>query len=256
VRSGSCTTTRIASSAPSDESRALGSVHTGAIYLHRGQAFEVVRLDLEEREARVVDADGGEYTQARSSTDIRVHEVEQSRAVGAATLHLGSVEVVTQVTSYQLRESRSRRILSSEPLDLPEQRLVTRAFWYTVDHELAAASADFPGTLHAVEHAMISLLPLFTICDRWDVGGVSTAGHPDTGAPTIFIYDGYPGGAGIAELGWEAGSRHLEATVEMIDACGCLVGCPSCVQSPKCGNGNEPLDKTGASRLLRTILSG
>jgi DEAD/DEAH box helicase domain-containing protein len=239
-----------------DESRAHSSVHTGAIYLHRGTAFEVIALDLADREARVVEADGGEYTQARSSTDIRVLEVEQTRPVGAATLHLGSVEVITQVTGYQMRESRSRKILSNETLDLPEQRLVTRAFWYTVDSALVAdASEDVAGTLHAAEHAAIGLLPLFTICDRWDVGGVSTAHHADTEAPTIFIYDGYAGGAGIAELGWESGAEHLAATLDVIEACPCADGCPSCVQSPKCGNGNEPLDKLGAARLIRTILS-
>lgn len=238
-----------------DESRASTSVHTGAIYLHRGQSFEVVRLDLAEREARVEETDGGEYTQARSSTDIGVVSIESSRPVGAATLQLGTVEVTTQVTGYQLRETRSRRIVANETLELPEQRLVTRAFWYTIDHELvAAASDDLAGTLHAAEHAAIGLLPLFTICDRWDVGGVSTAHHRDTDAPTIFIYDGYPGGAGIAELGWEAGARHLTATADVIDACGCTDGCPSCVQSPKCGNGNEPLDKGGALRLLRSML--
>ena len=172
-----------------DESRAHSAVHTGAIYLHRGQSFEVISLDLAERQARVVDADGGEYTQARSSTDIRVLRVEERRPVGAATLHLGEVEVSTQVTGYQLRESRSRKILGNETLDLPEQRLVTRAFWYTVDSALVSdASADIAGTLHAAEHAAIGLLPLFTICDRWDVGGVSTAHHADTGAPTIFVY--------------------------------------------------------------------
>ncbi|MEM7141280.1 MAG: DEAD/DEAH box helicase [Actinomycetota bacterium] len=238
-----------------DEARAHASVHTGAIYLHRGQTFEVLSLDLSEREARVVDADGGEYTQARSTTDIRVIDIEDERAVGAATLHLGTVEVITQVTGYQLRESRSRKILSHETLDLPEQRLVTRAFWYTVDLDLVQAAGDVGGTLHAAEHAAIGLLPLFTICDRWDVGGVSTANHADTGAPTVFIYDGYPGGAGIAELGWEAGEAHLRATLDVIEACSCTDGCPSCVQSPKCGNGNEPLDKAGAAALIHSILS-
>jgi len=240
-----------------DESRAYSSVHTGAIYLHRGRAYEVVRLDLKDREAHVVEADGKDYTQARSNTDIRVLEVDETRSVGAATLHLGSVEVITRVTGYQLRDARSRKILTNETLDLPEQRLVTRAFWYTVDSSIvAAASDDIAGTLHAAEHAAIGLLPLFTICDRWDVGGVSTAHHGDTGHPTIFVYDAYPGGAGIAELGWEAGARHLVATADAIDACGCVDGCPSCVHSPKCGNGNEPLDKDGASRLLRAILGG
>ncbi|MEQ8843032.1 MAG: DEAD/DEAH box helicase [Acidimicrobiales bacterium] len=261
LRSGSAGEVRIVDHATNrligtvDESRAHSSVHDGAIYLHRGNAFEVVRLDLDALEARVVEADGGEYTQARSGTDIRVLSTESSRPVGAATLHLGSVEVLTQVTGYQLRDSRSRKILSNETLDLPEQRLITRAFWYTIDADLvAAAGHDVPGTLHAAEHAAIGLLPLFTICDRWDVGGVSTAGHADTASPTIFVYDGYPGGAGIAELGWEAGADHLRATRDVINACPCRDGCPSCVQSPKCGNGNEPLDKHGASTLLDSIL--
>ena len=238
-----------------DESRAHSSVHTGAIYLHRGDAFEVVDLDLDRHEARVVDASGDEYTQARTTTDIRVLDIEERRVVGEATLHLGTVEVVSVVTGYQLRSARSGRNISNESLELPEQRLVTRAFWYVIDHRLLAQlDADAEGTLHAVEHAAIGVLPLFTICDRWDVGGVSTPHHPDTGGPTIFIYDGYHGGAGIAELGWEAGTRHLRATMDVIDACRCDDGCPSCVQSPKCGNGNEPLDKSGALSLLHAVL--
>ena len=238
-----------------DESRAFDSVHPGAVYLHRGQAYEVVRLDLDERVARVVEADGGEYTQARSDTDISVVAVDEARAVGAARIHLGTVEVSTRVTGYQRRDARSRRVLGSETLDLPEQRLVTRAFWYTIDEAaMVGFDGDLGGTLHAIEHVAIGLLPLFTICDRWDVGGVSTPIHPDTGRPTIFVYDGYPGGAGIAELGWEAEARHLRATRELIEGCGCAEGCPSCVQSPKCGNGNEPLDKAGASMLLHAVL--
>ena len=143
-------------------------------------------------------------------------------------------------------------------LDLPPTRLATRAFWYTVhDHVLEAADLAprrVPGALHAAEHAGIGMLPLFTICDRWDVGGVSTAIHAQTGEATIFVYDGYVGGAGIAELGFAAGHRHLGATLEAITACACEYGCPSCVQSPKCGNWNEPLDKAGAISLLATIL--
>lgn len=238
-----------------DESRAFGSVHPGAIYLHRGQAYEVVDLDLEAREARAVEVDGDAYTQARSDTDISVLAVDDAKPVGTATLHLGTVEVVTRVTGYQLRDSRSRRIIGREQLDLPEQRLVTRAVWYTVDEAtLAARHGDPGGTLHAIEHAAIGLLPLFTICDRWDVGGVSTPMHRDTRTPTIFVYDGYPGGTGIAELGWAVGLDHLRATMELIDTCPCRDGCPSCVQSPKCGNGNEPLDKSGASSLLHAVL--
>ncbi len=241
-----------------DAGRAFTAVHPGAVNLHRGQAFTVVDLSLEDREARVVEADGGEYTQARSDVDIRVLDVEAERPVGSAQLHLGSVEVVTKVTGYQRREARTRRILGNETLELPEQPLVTRAFWYTVDDDLLSgdrlAGADVGGSLHATEHAAIGLLPLFTICDRWDVGGVSTPAHADTGRATIFVYDGYPGGAGIAALGWEAGEEHLRATLDVIDACECTDGCPSCVQSPKCGNGNEPLDKVGAVRFLRAVL--
>ena len=135
---------------------------------------------------------------------------------------------------------------------------MTRAFWYTVEPEVLEAAGvpvpAWPGALHAVEHAAIGLLPLFTICDRWDVGGVSTPFLPDTGGPTIFVHDGYPGGAGIAELGYGAADRHLAATLEVLLGCSCEQGCPSCVQSPKCGNLNEPLDKAGAIALLRRIL--
>src|SRR5206468_11803946 len=129
----------------------------------------------------------------------------------------------------------------------PPARLTTRAFWYTLDDAVLARArlepAQVPGTLHAIEHAGIGILPLFTICDRWDVGGVSTPWQPDTDRATIVIYDGYPGGVGIADLGFAAGRRHLAATLEVIRTCACETGCPSCVQSPKCGNWNEPLDK-------------
>lgn len=242
-----------------DESRAYSLVHEGAIYLHRGQAYRVVELDLHDRAAHVEPDDGDTYTQARSDKDISVLEVGEQRDVGLSTLHLGSVEVTTQVVGYQRKDVRSRKILGNETLELPRQDLVTRAFWYTVTPEVleaaGVAAEDVPGTLHAVEHAAIGMLPLFTICDRWDVGGVSTAMHADTMAPTIFIYDGYPGGAGIAELGYESADRHLAATLDVLDACSCVDGCPSCVQSPKCGNGNDPLSKEGAKLLLRGLLT-
>jgi len=240
-----------------DEGRASQLVHTGAVYLHRGASFRVTRLDLEQRRAVIIPDDGGEYTQPRSTTDIRVLNEDNHRMVGSSRLSLGAVEVTTQVVGYQRKERRTRKILGNYPLELPPQRLVTRAFWYTVDDALIERAeiemVDLPGTLHAAEHAAIGMLPLFTICDRWDVGGVSTAFHGDTEAPTIFIYDGYPGGTGIAELGFDAADRHLAATLALIVACTCLDGCPSCVVSPKCGNGNDPLDKQGAIQFLRAI---
>jgi DEAD/DEAH box helicase domain-containing protein len=243
-----------------DRSRATSSVHTGAIYLHRGEAWQVLDLDLATGTATVERHDGNEYTQARSEIDLRVLAEDASTAVGAARLHLGSVEVTTQVVGYRRRDVLTGELLGSETLDLPPSHLVTRAFWYTVEPEcLLAAGIDesrWPGTLHAAEHAAIGILPLFTICDRWDVGGVSTALQADTMLPSIFVYDGQPGGAGIAELGYGASHRHLEATLEVTTTCPCDDGCPSCVQSPKCGNGNEPLDKAGAAALLRAILAG
>jgi DEAD/DEAH box helicase domain-containing protein len=241
-----------------DEARAFELVHPGAVYLHQGQAYRVVRLDLSDRAAIVEPDPGDEQTQARSDTAIRVLGDEERRAVGRADLHLGSVEVVERVIGYQRKDLRTGEVLGTEDLDLPPTRLVTRAFWYVVPEPVLAAAgvepAAVPGTLHAAEHAAIGLLPLFTICDRWDVGGVSTAFLADTGGPTIVIYDGYPGGAGIAELGFEAGDRHLAATLDVVAACPCERGCPSCVQSPKCGNWNEPLDKEGAVALVREIL--
>lgn len=240
-----------------DEARALTATHRGAIYLHRGQSFEVIDLDLDRGTARVVETDDTTYTQPRTDTTIRVCSVETSRRVGAATLALGEVDVTTTVTGYQRRDTFSRRLLATEPLDLPEQTLRTRAFWYVVDptviDHLVDRSGDPAGSLHAAEHAAIGMLPLFAICDRWDVGGISTTHHTDTGGATIFVHDAHPGGAGVADLGWHAGLPHLDATLDAITACPCHDGCPSCVQSPKCGNGNEPLDKHGARTLLAGI---
>jgi DEAD/DEAH box helicase domain-containing protein len=150
-------------------------------------------------------------------------------------------------------------VLGEEPLDLPARELRTRAVWYLVPpgmlERAELAEADVPGAVHAAEHAAIGLLPLWATCDRWDIGGVSTALHPDTGETTVFVYDGAPGGAGFAERGFQRVDGWLEATKTAIDACECRSGCPSCVQSPKCGNGNEPLDKAGASRLLTEVLA-
>jgi DEAD/DEAH box helicase domain-containing protein len=242
-----------------DESRAFTQVHPGAIYLHRGQAYRVSELDLDDQAAIVEPHEGDEYTQPQTETAIWVLGADRSRPVGPLTLFLGDVEVKTEVVGYKRRDVATGEVISSEALHLPPTQLITRSFWYVVPEgvlsDAGVVSRGVPGTLHAVEHAAIALLPLFTICDRWDVGGVSTALQGDTGQPSIFIYDGYPGGAGIAELGFQAADRHLHATREVIAQCECEHGCPSCVQSPKCGNGNEPLDKDGALRLLGLLPS-
>ena len=242
-----------------DGSRAFDQVHQGALYLHLGQQFRVVDLDLDDRVATVEPVDVDEYTQVRSEMAVTVLAEERHKMVGRARLALGAVEIATQVVGYERRDTRTRALLGREELSLPPSQLRTRAFWYTIDDDVLAMARVtgglVPGALHAAEHAGIGILPLFTICDRWDVGGVSTPFHVDTARPTIFIYDGYPGGVGIAELGFAAGARHLEATRAVIERCPCTRGCPSCVQSPKCGNGNEPLDKAAALGLLRVVLA-
>ena len=247
-----------------DGARACSVTHPGAIYLHQGKPYRVTNLDLDDRVATVEDSTGDEYTQARTKVDISVVNADECGSVGAATgddqaeVFVGSVEVTSQVTGYQRREVRSRRILSNETLDLPPSTLRTRAFWYVIPAGIIeAAGVDasaVPGALHAAEHAGIGMLPLFAICDRWDVGGVSTPWHSGAGGPSIFIYDAHPGGSGVAELGFKERDRHLKATRDSIQSCACSDGCPSCVQSPKCGNGNDPLDKAAAVALLTQIL--
>jgi DEAD/DEAH box helicase domain-containing protein len=235
--------------------RACEQVHPGASYLHAGQTWRVAALDLDGRTAIVELDDGSTYTVARTDIDIRIVRRDATRRLGKLEVGLGTVEVHEQVIGYQRKDALTGESLGMTALDLPRSTLCTRAFWYEVPEALLAragvAVADGPGALHAAEHAGIGVLPLFTICDRWDVGGVSTLHQADLGAPAIVIYDGYQGGAGIAELGYEAAPRHLATTAEIIEACPCASGCPSCVQSPKCGNGNEPLDKAGALALLR-----
>jgi DEAD/DEAH box helicase domain-containing protein len=243
-----------------DEGRAFEAVHPGAVYLHQGQHYRVARLDLTDRVAWVAETDGGEWTQARTTTDLSIVDEERTEKVGRALLSLGRVDVTQRVVGYQRRMAGTGEVIERCPLELPATHLATRAFWYAVHsgvlEDAGVAGREVPGALHAAEHAAIGMLPLFTICDRWDVGGVSTAFHAQTGEAMVFIYDGYLGGAGIAELGFASGARHLAATLAAIEGCGCEAGCPSCIQSPKCGNWNEPLEKAAAAALLRAVVAG
>jgi DEAD/DEAH box helicase domain-containing protein len=241
-----------------DAAASHSTVHAGAVYLHQGETYVVQSLDLDDAVALVVAADPEWTTSAREVTDIRVVESLRSRELADASLHFGTVDVTSQVTSYLLRRIVTGEVLGEEPLDLPPRQLRTRAVWWTVTPALLAEAgiewADVPGAAHAAEHASIGLLPLFATCDRWDIGGVSTALHEDTARPTVFVYDGHPGGAGFAERGHAAGLEWLSATRDAVAACECESGCPSCVQSPKCGNGNDPLDKAAAVRLLDAVV--
>jgi DEAD/DEAH box helicase domain-containing protein len=241
-----------------DESRAFLQIHPGAIYLHQGEQYLVTELDLDRHVALVRPAEVDYYTQSRDITDIEVLGALQESKVGQTPMFFGAVRVTDQVVVFQRKLHMSGEVVDTVPLDLPPQTLETRSVWWAIpDATITRAGfgpAVLPGAAHAAEHAAIGLLPLVATCDRWDVGGVSTALHPDTGTCAIFIYDGYPGGAGISERGFLSGERLLRATLEAIRVCPCQSGCPSCVQSPKCGNGNEPLDKAGAAALIEEIL--
>jgi DEAD/DEAH box helicase domain-containing protein len=242
-----------------DQAASHGTVHEGAVYLHLGETYLVRSLDLEEHVAVVVAASPDYSTTARDVTDIEIRSERTHAAWGPARVTLGEVRVTHQVVSYLRRRVPSGEVLGEEPLDLPERVLDTVAVWWTLPAAALAdaglSTRDLPGAAHAAEHAAIGLLPLFATCDRWDIGGVSTALHPDTGQLTVFVYDGHPGGAGFAERGYERAVAWWSATRAAIGSCACEDGCPSCVQSPKCGNGNNPLDKDGAVALLDVLLA-
>jgi DEAD/DEAH box helicase domain-containing protein len=233
-------------------------LHTGALYLHQGVSYLVDALNLEDAVALVHPFDPDWSTHARDVTDLSVVNVRSYVDAGPVGLFLGEVDVTSQVVSYQRRRTGSGEVIDTRPLDLPVRELRTVAVWFTISPRALVAAgvepADFPGALHAAEHAAIGLLPLMATCDRWDIGGLSTANHADTQAPTVFVYDGHPGGAGFAERAYGTATAWLEATREAIASCGCETGCPSCVQSPKCGNGNNPLAKDAAVTVLDTVL--
>ena len=251
----------------SDSGELLGSVdagsahtlvHPGAVYLHQGASYVVQELDEPDAAAFVTPASVDWTTYPRDTTDLKVLSVTDYIGSGPVAVFFGDVEVTNQVVGYQRRKLPGGEFLDDTILDLPARTLRTTAVWWTIsDNALAKAGvprAQIPGALHAAEHAAIGLLPLVATCDRWDIGGLSTAEHPDTGTPTVFVYDGHAGGAGFAERGYTAWKAWLEATRDAIESCGCQHGCPSCVQSPKCGNGNDPLDKDGAVCVLNAVI--
>ncbi len=241
-----------------DAARALTQVHEGAVYVHQGEHFVVQELNLDDYVALVEPAQPDYTTRARSTTDIRIlgeaHETRQlAKGVWVASV---DVEVTDRVTGYVVRLADGS-VSEHIPLDLPAQHLETRAVAYTIDplvlDSLGISAGEVPGALHAAEHAAIGLLPLIATCDRWDIGGVSTALHQDTLLPTVFVYDGHPGGAGMSDEGFARFHTWITATYGAVESCPCEHGCPSCIQSPKCGNGNQPLDKQAALKVLALL---
>ena len=240
-----------------EAARAHSTVHDGAIYLHLGRAYEVRDLDLDARRALVSPFDGNWYTQPKKETMTEIERLLDRRSALGVTLSFGTVTVTEEVHAYQRKRLPDHEIIDLQALDLPPQSFQTQALWYEVPDDLLAD--DFPlevllGSLHAAEHTQIAVLPLLAMCDRWDIGGLSTNFHPQTGRPTIFIYDGHPGGVGITRQGFLRFESLVGDAHRLIAECPCESGCPSCVQSPKCGNLNEPLEKAGALEVMARML--
>ncbi len=246
-----------------ERERVLRFCHPGAVYLHLGRSYLVAHLDLDHRTVMVDDFDGSYYTQAKTDKNVQIAGQAGMRPLPGASLFLGDLEVTEQVVAYQRRDMTDGHVLDTTSLDLPEQTFSTQAFWLAIaqpvlERTLAGLSETdelaAPGSLHAAEHALIALLPLYAMCDRWDIGGLSTAWHWQTDAASIFVYDAYPGGIGLSRRGYEAFESLAADARTLVAECPCESGCPSCVQSPKCGNLNEPLCKAGAVALLRAVL--
>jgi len=235
------------------------SVHPGAVHLHQGRSYLATSLDMDAGVALLEPAAPDYSTHARTVSDLAVLETVRTSRWGEAEVHFGAVEVTTRVVSFLSRSLRTGEIFRETPLELPPRTLRTSGVWWTLTErqvtEAGVEPAELAGAAHAVEHAAIGLLPLFAECDRWDIGGVSTGRHPDTGATTVFVHDGHAGGAGFAERGFAAAAQWLRATRDLIADCRCDAGCPSCVHSPECGHGNRPLHKAGAAALLNALLA-
>jgi DEAD/DEAH box helicase domain-containing protein len=241
-----------------ERSRAYSTVHEGAVYLHRGESFLVRELNLTTLHAVVEPFAGNWYTQAKKETMTSIVEPRRSEWRLGMEVAFGEIEVTEQVVAYERKTISGQERIELVPLDLPATTFATEAIWFLPEPHQLAELDEMPrllGTLHAAEHALIALLPLWAMCDRWDIGGLSTNIHPQTGRPTVFVYDGHAGGVGITERGFEQFEGWVRDTAEMIAGCPCTDGCPSCVQSPKCGNLNDMLDKAGARTFLSRLLS-
>jgi DEAD/DEAH box helicase domain-containing protein len=241
-----------------DAATAYFRAHEGAIYLHQGASYLVTDLDVHDGRALLQPVEADYYTQPRELNSVHIIRSLRHRELSSCVAYYGEVRVTSQVIGFFRKRQFSDEVLSDEPLDLPPQTFETTAVWWDIPPEmgrqLSREGGDVPGALHAVEHASIGMLPLLAMCDRNDLGGISTARHVDTERPLICVYDAYPGGVGLAERGFEALERWWSATLEVIRNCPCAAGCPSCIQSPKCGNNNEPLDKATAVALLEALL--
>lgn len=241
-----------------DASAADRTVHTDAVYLHQGTTWRVDAYAPDDGVALVRAEAPGWTTEAVSVSSVEVVGEQRSRRLGAGRLHFGEVRLTSQVTAYRRRDAVTGEVWDETPLDLPEHSSVVESVWWTLpDAEVTAlgfSSARTGAAAHAAEHTAIGLLPAFVPCDRWDVGGLSTAHHADTGTCTVLVHEGVPGGAGFVAAGYDQADAWLGATLERLRTCDCAAGCPRCTVSPKCGNANQMLDKPGAIALLELLL--
>jgi DEAD/DEAH box helicase domain-containing protein len=240
-----------------DGVRALKECHPGAIYLHRAVPYYVERLVLERNDIIVQEADLNYFTRVRSEKETEILAIRKSQPKGQFVAKLGDLKVTETITGYEKRRIPGQELIGVFPLELPPQTFETVGLWVEIDHIIKMMvereGHHFMGGIHAVEHATISLFPLFALCDRNDIGGISYTFHPQAGKAAIFFYDGYPGGVGLAQRGFEIIVELFKATLDLIKGCPCEEGCPSCIYSPRCGSGNKPLDKTGAIMVLEAL---
>jgi DEAD/DEAH box helicase domain-containing protein len=240
-----------------DRGQAFREAHPGAVLLHQGVQYLVDSLDLQHGIIRVHPADLDYHTRPLKAVDIRINRVLGTREIRGTPLCFGEVEVTEQYAAYKIIHRDA--VLGVEPLDLPPLRFSTRALWFTppdgVEERIRSEGGDCDGGLHGAEHAFIAMMPLFVLCDRWDIGGVSLPVHRETGRPVVFIYDGYEGGIGLAEKAYQLFEEIIGTTLQLVRECPCETGCPSCIFSPKCGNDNQPLDKRATVRILESLCS-
>ncbi|MGE5558001.1 MAG: DEAD/DEAH box helicase [Bacillota bacterium] len=243
-----------------DGGGAFSRIHPGALYLHEGEAYEVTRLDLVKKIASLRPAEAGYFTETSEKITVEITAVHNERKIGPAGAFLGEVNVVTQVTGFRKRTAREGHVIGYETLDLPEEILSTVAIWLQIpdmtSDAVKKAGLDLHGGLHGTEHVLIGLMPLLTVCDRRDLAGTSMVFHNQARGPAVFIFDAAQGGIGLAEKAWEKLDELVRKAYETVLACPCEEGCPSCIQSPKCGNFNQPLDKAAVAEILKAIATG
>lgn len=241
-----------------DGIRVFKECHPGAVYLHRGRQYLVTQLDLQRGNVVVKPTQVRYFTRALSNKDTEILAVDRSRPVANFLARLGRVRVTEQVVGYEKRQLHSGELLDTQELDLPAQSFETVGLWLEMDNfckeMVRRRQLHFMGGIHALEHALISMFPLFALCDRHDIGGIAVPLQPQLHKSAVFIYDGTPGGIGLASRGFDMLEALLQKTVELMASCACELGCPSCIHSPRCGSGNKPLDKEAALLLARALL--